>query len=255
VNWRRGFSRRKDGPVLMNKKTGNRNLIESFNRAFNGIIYCFRTQRNLRIHLYMAVIVLFLSLWLHITKEEMLLLFFAIALVLITEMINTGLEVTIDLITDKYHPLAAVAKDVAAGGVLVAAITALITGYIVFFPRLNPLIPKVIEIVRDSPAHLTIIALGLVLLTVIIFKARLGKGHPFSGGMPSGHTALGFALSTAIILISGDGLVGTLGLILSLLLAQSRLESGIHSGFEILVGGILGVLLTFLIFQLYTQLG
>lgn len=239
----------------MDRKIGNRNLLESFNRAVDGIVYCFQTQRNLRIHLFMAVIVLFFSLWLHITKEEFLLVFFVTALVLVAEMINTGIEVTIDLITGEYHPLAALAKDVAAGAVLVAAITAVVTGYIIFFPKIDPIIPQVIEIVRNSPAHLSIIALGLVVITVIIFKTRTGRGRPFSGGMPSGHTALSFALSTAIILITGNGLVATLSVLLSLLVAQSRMESGIHSGFEVIVGGILGILLTFLVFQLYTQLG
>ena len=236
-------------PVSKAKK--NRNLVESFNRAMDGVIYCLRTQRNLRIHFCAAVAVLFLSLWLHLTKEEMLLIFIAIALVLVTEMINTAIEVTVDLITEEYHPLAAIAKNAAAGGVLVAAVVAFVIGYIIFFPKLNPLIPKVIESVRESPAHLTVVALGMVLLLVMFLKSRVGKGRPFSGGMPSGHSALGFALFTAILLISGDGLVGTLALLLSLLVAQSRLESGIHNKLEILIGGIVGLLLTLLVFQLY----
>jgi len=233
----------------------NRDLLESFNRAANGIIFCLRTQRNFRIHILAAVLVLFFSLWFHITKEEFLLVLTAIFLVLVTEIINTAVEVTIDLITQEYHPLAAVAKNVAAGGVMLAAIIAVITGYIVFFPRVNPLIPKTVETIRNSPIYLTLIALGLVILVVIIFKTGIGKGLPFSGGMPSGHTALGFASSTAIILLSGDGLLAGLALFSSLLLAESRVEAKIHSPFEVIIGGLLGILLTLLVFQLHIRLG
>ena len=233
----------------------NKNIIESFNRAIDGLIYCFRTQRNTRIHFLAAFAVLGVSLWLHITKEEMLLVFFAITFVLITETINTAIEATIDLITQEYHSLAAIAKDVAAGAVLLAALNALVTAYFVFFPKLNPALPKVFESIINSPAHLTLIALCLVVFGVVAFKVSTGTGRPFSGGMPSGHAAVAFALSTAIIMISSDGLVASLALLLSLMVVQSRVEGGIHNLTEVIVGSLLGVLFTFLIFQLYKQLG
>ena len=240
----------------MDRRTVNRNLIDSFNRAIAGIVYCLRTQRNCRLHFIAAILVLFISVWLHLTKVELLLVFLAIALVLVTEIINTSIEVTVDLVTKgKYHPLAAVAKDVAAGGVLVAAANAVIVGYMVFFPKFTPSIPLVIEKIRNSPAHLTAMALGLLVVLVIIFKIKTGKGRPFSGGMPSGHSALGFSLSTAVIFITSNGLVAVLVLILSLLVAQSRVESGIHSTTEVAVGAVLGIIFTILIFQLYIQLG
>ena len=74
----------------------NRNLLESFNRAASGIIYCLRTQRNFRIHVFAAGAVLLLSLWFRLSKWEFLLVLAAIFLVLITEAINTAVEVTID---------------------------------------------------------------------------------------------------------------------------------------------------------------
>ncbi len=233
----------------------NKNLLDSFNRAAKGIIFCLRTQRNFRIHLLAALLVLFSSLWFHITKEEFLLVLTAIFLVLVAEIINTAIEVTIDLITRDYHPLAAVAKNVAAGGVMLTAVMAVVIGYIVFFPRVNPLIPKIVEILRNSPVYLTFIALALVIVVVVIFKTGTGKGLSFSGGMPSGHTALGFASATAIILLSGDGLIAALALFISILLAESRVEAKIHTPFEVIIGGLLGILLTLLFFQLHTQLG
>lgn len=240
----------------MDKRTANRNLVDSFDRAIAGIVYCLRTQRNFRLHFLVAILVLIISVWFHLTKEELLLVFLAIAFVWVTEIINTSLEVTIDLVTKgKFHPLAAIAKDVSAGGVLVAAVNAVIVGYMVFFPKITPSIPLVIEKIRNSPAHLTAIALGLLAFLVITFKIITGKGRPFSGGMPSGHSALGFSLAMAVIFITSNGLVAVLVLILSLLVAQSRVESGIHSITEVVVGAALGILFTILIFQLYEQLG
>jgi diacylglycerol kinase (ATP) len=72
-----------------------------------------------------------------LSRFEILILFFTIALVIVAEMINTSIEATIDLITDRYHELAKIAKNVAAGAVLIAAVNAIIVGYIIFFDKLN----------------------------------------------------------------------------------------------------------------------
>ena len=110
----------------------SRSLIESFNYAVSGIIYTLKTERNMRIHFVISIIVILLSLFFDFSRGELLLLFFTISLVFITEMINTAIERTIDLITEDFHPLARIAKDVAAGGVLIAAINSLIVGYLLF---------------------------------------------------------------------------------------------------------------------------
>ena len=201
-----------------------------------------------------AFLVLALSLGLHLTKTEFLFVVLAIVLVLVTETLNTALEAAIDLFSPRYHPLAAVAKDVAAGAVLLAAVNALVTAYFVLFPKLNPVLPKVIDSIINSPAHLTLIAVSLVVL-VVVLKVSTGTGRPFSGGMPSGHAAVAFALATAIIMISKDGLVASLALLLGLMVVQSRVEGGIHNVTEVLIGSILGILVTVLIFQLSQRWG
>lgn len=233
----------------------NKSLLESINRAIDGLVFCFQTQRNIRLHVLAVLVVLGLSLGLHLSKAELLFVFIAIIFVLVTETINTAIEATIDLITPHFHPLARIAKDVAAGAVLLAAINALVTAYLVFFPKLNPVLPKVIESITHSPAHLTLIAITVVVIFVVVFKEATGTGRPLSGGMPSGHAAVAFALSTAIILISKDGLVAGLAVLLSLMVVQSRVEGGIHSVMEVIIGSFLGVLVTILIFQLYQGWG
>ncbi|KXG75878.1 diacylglycerol kinase [Thermotalea metallivorans] len=228
---------------------GNRKLVDSFNDAIDGIIYTLKTQRNMRIHFATAIGVLLLSLFFKLSKLEVLILFFTISLVIIAEMINTSIEAAIDLITDRYHELAKIAKNVAAGAVFIASLNAILVAYIIFFDKLNLVTEIVLHRVRQMPVHLTFISLLIVILIVISIKAFHGKGRPFRGGMPSGHAAIAFSLATAIAFISENTLIITLSLFLAVLVAQSRIESQIHSLFQVIAGAALGVCITLLIFQ------
>ncbi len=114
-----------------------RKLLDSFNYAKEGIIYTLMTQPNMRAHFTMAVVVLLLGLFLRISRLEFLVLIFTISLVVISEMINTAIEAIVDLITDQYHELAKIAKNVAAGAVLIASLNAIFVGYIIFFDKLG----------------------------------------------------------------------------------------------------------------------
>ena len=114
-----------------------RKLLDSFKYAIDGIIYTIRTQRNMRLHFFAAIVVLSLSFFLKISKIEVLILFFTVSLVLITEMINTSIESTIDLFTGKYHEAAKIAKNVAAGAVLIASVNAIIVGYVILFQKIH----------------------------------------------------------------------------------------------------------------------
>src|SRR3954468_4796686 len=107
-------------------------LIQSFNYAFEGIIHVLRTQRNMRIHFAVALIVLIAGLAVDVSQRELIALLLAIAFVLIAEMINTALEAAIDVATPSFDPMAKLAKDIAAGAVLIAAINAVAVGYLVF---------------------------------------------------------------------------------------------------------------------------
>ncbi|WP_053957562.1 diacylglycerol kinase [Inediibacterium massiliense] len=227
-----------------------RKLIDSFNYAIDGIIYTLKTQRNMRIHFTMAVSVLFLSLFFHLSKLEVLILFFTIALVIIAEMVNTSIEATIDLITKEYHELAKIAKNVAAGAVLIAAFNAIIVAYLIFFDEFSNLTENVLHKVKRMPIHITFISLIIVIFVVISVKAYTNTGTPLRGGMPSGHAALAFAIVIAVAFLSENALVITLCLFLAILVAQSRIEGGIHTFFQVMMGAILGLMITGLIFKL-----
>jgi diacylglycerol kinase len=111
-------------------------LQQSFRCAWEGLRHVWVAERNARIHAAVAVVVMLLGLRLGLTTLEWVLLVVAMALVFISEMLNTVVELTVDLITLEHHPLAKLAKDVAAGAVLVAALAAALIGLLVLGPRL-----------------------------------------------------------------------------------------------------------------------
>ena len=226
-------------------------VLQSFNWAFEGVIHVLRTERNMRIHFGLATAVLILAFSYGVTKLELMALLIAISFVLIAEMVNTAIEATIDLATTSFDPLAKMAKDIAAGAVLIAAVNAVVIGYLVFADRLTEPSSRLVERLREAPANLTLIALILIVLIVIASKALTGRGTPLRGGLPSGHAALAFGGWTAITFIVDDErvVVSFVALIMALLVAQTRVESGIHTTTEVVLGAVTGTLVTMILFQ------
>jgi diacylglycerol kinase (ATP) len=228
------------------------NLLESFNYAFEGIIHVLRTQRNLRIHLAIAIVVIGAAAALSVQRIELIALLIAIAFVLVAEMINSAIEGVIDLSTTSFDPNAKLAKDIAAGAVLISSITAVAVGYLVFSQAAAHRSARLLDRVRDAPAEVTLLALVLVILVVIGTKAATGRGTPLRGGLPSGHAALAFAGWMAATYVTGDDhrfLISSLTFLMAVLVAQTRVESGVHSALEVLYGGALGALITLVVFQ------
>ncbi len=111
-------------------------LVRSFGFAFQGLFYVIRTQRNMRIHLLAGLLVILAAFFFKVSAGEWAALLAIMALIYALEMVNTVIEAVVDLITPEFHPLAKIAKDVAAGSVLMASIMAVGIGIIVFLPRL-----------------------------------------------------------------------------------------------------------------------
>lgn len=234
-----------------------RSTLKSFTWAFEGIVYVLRTQRNMKIHFAVAFGVIVASLFFNLSRVELGILLVTISFVLIAEMINTAVEAAIDTFGAAFDPAAKIAKDVAAGAVLIAALNALVVAYLIFYDKLQEPSKNLIRVVRQSPAHLTVIALVLVMLLVVLGKAFFQRGSPFSGGMPSGHSAAAFACWTAITYVSASLqlthglLISLLAFLMAFLVAQSRVESGIHTVYEAFIGALLGILVTTVLFQLW----
>jgi diacylglycerol kinase (ATP) len=228
-------------------------VFQSFNYAIEGVIHALRTQRNMRIHFATAAGVLVLAFVYNVTRLELIALLIAIAFVLIAEMVNTAVEATIDLSTPSFDPLAKIAKDLAAGAVLIAAINAIAVGYLVLADRLARPSAEFVNKLGDAPINVTIIALVLTLIVVIGVKAATGRGTPLRGGLPSGHAALAFGGWTAITFITIEHriVVSFVALIMALLVSQSRVEAGIHTPFEVVLGAVIGTLVSLILFQAF----
>jgi diacylglycerol kinase (ATP) len=230
-------------------------IIESFNYAIEGVVHVLRTQRNMRIHFAIAVAVLVIAVVVGVSRVELILLLLSITFVLVSEMINTAIEGTIDAATTSFDPMAKLAKDIAAGAVLISAVNALAVGYLVFAGKAADKSADVLDRLRDAPAQITLIALVLTVLIVIATKAWTGRGTPLRGGLPSGHAAIAFAAWVAATYIVGDThrfVVSALTFIMALLVAQTRVESGIHSTLEVTSGAAIGALVTLSVFQFLT---
>lgn len=231
--------------------TTRRSIIWSFNYAIEGIVYALRTQRNMRVHIALALIATIGALLLGVRDMGLVSIAFAIALVFVTELINTAVEAAVDVATEHYDPLAKVAKDVAAGAVLVAAVNALVVGYLVLFDPAREVVGRGLKFARVGPTNLTVIAIGLVLLAVLVLKAVSREGTWMQGGWPSGHAAVAFAAATIVGFVTGSASALVAAYFIAFLVGQSRVEGDIHSIPQVIVGSLLGILLVTAVFQIF----
>ncbi len=111
-------------------------LVSSFRFAFAGLWWTLKTQRNMRIHVAVGVAAFALGAVLRLSAVEFAVIALTAAVVMAAEMINTVVEAAVDLASPEYHPLAKIAKDVAAGAVLVTALGAVAVGLFIFVPHL-----------------------------------------------------------------------------------------------------------------------
>ncbi len=221
-----------------------KNHLDSFRYAVEGIVHVFRTQKHMRFHFFTVVLVLLIGLVLRLGTVQMALLFICVAGVLAAEMFNTAVESVVDMVTQAYHPLAKLAKDIAAGAVLITSINAAIVGSFLVFGKLRVAHLRLMldRDPRPVPVMLTVVV--LLIIVVLIAKIMGRKGSILSGGVVSGHAAVSFFLAATLIYRAMDLFTGILAFLLAFLVAQSRVEGKIHTLQEVVIGGLLGVLVT-----------
>lgn len=233
-------------------------IMASFGHAIDGIIYAVLYERNMRFDVIVGIVVLAASLFFGLSRLEFAVLAIAISFVLMSELLNTAVEAICDrLVGDAYDEAVKIAKDVSAGATFVAALNAVITGYLLFFEKFRFWTNAVYEHLRIHAAHATVVAVGLVLFVVVLAKALWYRGHgtPLHGGSVSGHTALAFCLATiAAFLVDSTG-VAVLAYTLALLVAESRYEARIHTLGEIVLGSLVGMAIAAVIFGIFTRVG
>lgn len=234
-------------------KMKNEGFLDAWKNAINGIIYATTTQGNIKRQLIIAVLVVIISLFFDLSKAEFLIFMFTIVLIIFAEMVNTAIETVVDLYTDLYHPKAKIAKDVAAGGVVITAINAVIVAYFLFFDKISNIGLEFIRNIASSPVHL---AFASVIITIIGILALIAiattNKHKILNKrfIPSGHAALGFAANTIIWLTTDNVVIITLSLVLSILLAESRIESNKHKLSEVVFSSCVGIMLVLIIYGL-----
>ncbi len=226
-------------------------FIDSVNCAIEGILHTARTQKHMRRHFLAALFLLPLALVLGITEVEFILLSISVSFVLFAELMNTAVEVVVDMITPDYHPMAKIAKDVAAGAVLVAAIGAAVMGYLVLSKYIFPIYKEALGVVGNPSEMGTLVSLLAVVIVVVILKSIGGKGSPLEGGLPSGHAAVGFSIATVVTLSTQDPLISLLTIALAVMVSHSRLLLHIHSTREVVLGALTGVGVTLFILLLF----
>ena len=228
-----------------------RNWITSLNYAIDGILIAAKTERHFRYHIVSACIVVIFSYIAGITRVEFLIVSLAALSVIVTELINTSIEAVVDLISPEIHPKARIAKDTAAGAVLITAIGSIIIGYIILIPYIRYYFEDGLYFVKHSGSDVTMISLIIVVVLVIITKSITGTGQPLRGGMPSGHSALSFSIWASITMLTGNFLASMLSFVLAAIIAQSRVTTKIHNRWEVILGGIAGAIVTFIMFKIF----
>jgi diacylglycerol kinase (ATP) len=219
-------------------------FLGSLNCAIEGILWAAKTQRHMLFHLVAAILVLVAALVLRLTLHEFALLALAITLVLFAELVNTAIEVIVDLVSPEFHPLAQRAKDVAAGAVLLASVGALVLGYLAVSRYIFASEISVGHDYMRTTGNLAILSVVVVVLLVVLAKARVGRVTPLHGGMPSGHAGVAFSIATSVAFADVGVLVIVLAWLLAALVAQSRVLLGVHSFKEIVAGSLIGIVAT-----------
>jgi diacylglycerol kinase (ATP) len=238
------------GKLSLEKQSGP---FDAFRVAMRGMVYTFRTQRHMRIHLYVVLAVTLLGIFVGFRLNQVLVLLFTISLVLVAEMFNSAIEATVDLAQPNYDPRAKFAKDIAAGAVLITTMIALVVGALMLLSEGRWEQIKLNLSVDSLGIPFTarfVLGLFLVFVCVVVGKGLGKRGQVFQGGLVSGHAAFGFFIATSVIFISDSAVVASLVIVLAAIIAQSRLEAKFHSIFELSLGAVVGVILALVLFGL-----
>lgn len=225
-----------------------RKWLRSFRFAYEGILYALGTQKNMKFHFAAAFLVFILALYFELPKTELLFVLLAVTLILVTELINTAIEKTVDLAMLEQHPVAKIAKDVAAAAVLVASIFACIIGFIVFYDPIEQWFQHIGHFERDKPLAAAWIIIILVLLIVTVLHTRFSQKEWF--WRPSLLSALAFSISTMMMITSGDAFISLLAYILSIMTCIILFDKTSRTLTSLVLGAAIGCLISYALYFL-----
>lgn len=228
-----------------------RRFIDSVDFAIQGILHATGTQKHMRYHFFAAILLLVTLLFFRISALEFTVLALSVAFVLFAEMLNTSVEAIVDLVSPEYHPLAKVAKDTAAGAVLIAAAGSAVMGYLVLAKYIFPFYRRLLHMIGTPGEMATLVSILVVVIMVIILKALTRTGTSLHGGLPSGHAAVAFSIATSVSINTGDPIISILTIALAVMVSHSRLLMHIHTMREVIFGAVTGSCITIVITLLF----
>lgn len=242
------MNKKQNEKVEINK---NKTLFSATKHAIDGLIHVFKTERNLRIDYFIGVLVLIASLFFDFTKTEMVCLLLTIGFVLFAEMINSTVEYVVNLITTEYNENAKAAKDIAAGGVLMAGGISVIIAYFLFADKITNATTSLLNSILSSQAHLLVTVLFvIVLFTVIIKGIASSNKRAYSEAFPSTRISVGFGLAIYLYIITKRFLVAAIALSLAFIIASLKREKDHVSILHILLSALIGILLVLTVYQI-----
>lgn len=229
----------------------NKTIFTASKNAINGIIHVFKTERNLRIDYLIGATVLFLSLFFNFTKTELICLILTVGFVIFAEMINSTVEYMTDLITEEYNEKARAAKDIAAGGVLMATGSSVLVAYFLFADKIREASTELLSTVLGSRGHVLVTILFVSVILTIILKGMFNKKKiNFVEAFPSTRVTISFALATYLFIITKSFIVGGIAFVLCFIIYSLKKETDKVSTFHVLLSALLGVLIVLIIYQL-----
>jgi len=178
---------------------------------------------------------------------------FTVILIILAEMFNTAIETVVDLYTDLYHPKAKIAKDVAAGGVVITAVNAIIVAYFLFFDKISDIGLNFLRNLANSPVHMAFIGIFLIIILIVSLKAASSTNkHKIlkNGFAPSGQAAMAFGATTIIWLSTTNVVILTLSFVMAILVCVTRIESKKKTLGEIILGAMTGIAVIALLYGL-----
>ncbi|MBP7901267.1 MAG: diacylglycerol kinase [Spirochaetes bacterium] len=226
-------------------------FIKSLNYAVEGVLHAAKTQRHVRIHFLVIIVLLIVCFILGVQKNDFIIVSLIAALVIVSEIFNSAVETLVDMVSPKKNEMARVTKDMAAGAVLISAGTAIIAACYILLPYAESFYRNGFRITIHENGDIALSSMMIVTLSVIMIKSYFGKGTPLRGGMPSGHSALSFSvIVSAIYTFDSIILIGIIAFA-GLLISISRIIQKIHTPLEVFAGIMTGSIITWGMFMIF----
>ena len=233
------------------KKLHNSNFFDACKNAVNGIIYGTTTQSNVKKQLVIIAFVLLVSLFFDLSKVEFICLIFACVLIIFAEMVNTAVETVVDLYTDIYHPKAKIAKDVAAGAVVITALNAVIVAYFLFFDKIGQMGNSIYQTVINSPTYLAFVVVALIIIIAVALKAAKIQDRKNNKSLIISCQSMLASAAVVGTWIATENLVAlSFAVILAIMICMNRVESKERTVVEVILGVLIGILITILMYGL-----